>query len=162
MEVAARLSLTRVDVERAHDTYVQSLAVAAWADGKVTMAEQRDLVLVAELLGVSSERVHRLIEQRQADHASPVRENDLHGKRVCFTGSFEEHTCNGAPLTRELAESLAAEAGLLVWPSVTKKVDVLVVADSNSLSTKARKARDYGTRIMTAQAFFAAIGVSLE
>jgi len=56
----------------------------------------------------------------------------------------------------------AAAAGLVVAPRVTKALDVLVVADPDSLSSKARKAREYGTRIMAEAVFWQAIGVSVE
>jgi DNA polymerase-3 subunit epsilon len=162
IEVARRFGLTRADVARAHDAYVQGLVAAAWADGDVTDVELRDLVLVGEMLGVPPERVVRYVQQRPVSIPAPVCKEDLRGKLVCFTGSLEEYTFNGEPLTRGLVESLATGAGLVVWPRVTKKLDILVVADANTLSTKATKARDYGTRIMAATAFFAAIGANVE
>jgi DNA polymerase-3 subunit epsilon len=138
------------------------VVAAAWADGKVTDVKARDLLLVAELLGIAPERARHCIEHRPASGRAPISRVDLRGKLICFTGSLEHHTFNGEPVTRPVAESLAAEAGLIVRPGVTKKLDILVVADSNSLSGKAKKARDYGTRIMTATAFFAAIGKGID
>jgi DNA polymerase-3 subunit epsilon len=45
---------------------------------------------------------------------------------------------------------------------VTKGLDLLVVADPDSLSAKARKGRQYGTRIMAEAVFWQAIGVAVE
>jgi DNA polymerase III subunit epsilon len=162
IDLARRCRLTRGDVERAHDAYLQALVVAAWADGSVSDVELRDLVLVGEMLGVPHARVLQYVQQRPVSAPCHVRKDDLRGKLVCFTGSLEEYTLDSEPVTRELAESLALDAGLQVWPRVTKKVEILVVADANTLSGKARTAREYGTRIMAAPAFFAAIGVKIE
>jgi DNA polymerase-3 subunit epsilon len=51
---------------------------------------------------------------------------------------------------------------LNVQDSVTKKLDLLVVADAESLSGKARKARDYGTRILVERSFWHDIGVAID
>ena len=51
---------------------------------------------------------------------------------------------DGALISRARAEQLATEAGLIVKKSVTRDLDILVVADPHSLSGKARKAREYG------------------
>jgi len=80
---------------------------------------------------------------------------------VCFTGSLAGRL-RGAPITRAQAEQLATAAGLVVAPRVTKGLDLLVVADPDSLSSKARMARQYGTRIMAEAVFWQAIGVAVE
>jgi DNA polymerase-3 subunit epsilon len=49
-----------------------------------------------------------------------------------------------------------------VHERVTKALDVLVVADPNSQSGKAAKARSYGTRIMAEAAFWQALGAARE
>ncbi len=41
-----------------------------------------------------------------------------------------------------------AARGLAVWPGVTKKVRLVVAADPDSQSGKARKARDYDIAIV--------------
>jgi DNA polymerase-3 subunit epsilon len=51
---------------------------------------------------------------------------------------------------------------LHVQDAVTKKLDLLVVADPESLSGKARKARDYGTRILVERSFWQDIGVAVD
>ncbi len=64
-------------------------------------------------------------------------------------------------MTRELAQQLAERAGMVVAPRVTKRLDMLVVADPDSLSGKARKAREYGVRIIAETAFWSMIGVEV-
>ncbi|MCF8231713.1 MAG: hypothetical protein K9J27_05930 [Bacteroidales bacterium] len=44
----------------------------------------------------------------------------------------------------------------------SKKLDYLVTADPNSLSGKARKAREYGIRILAEPTFRNMIGVAVE
>lgn len=85
----------------------------------------------------------------------------LAGQSVCFTGALTCHH-EGALITRELAQELAEAAGMVVAPRVTKKLDMLVVADPDSLSGKARKAREYGIRIVAETAFWSLIGIKVS
>jgi DNA polymerase-3 subunit epsilon len=48
--------------------------------------------------------------------------------------------------------------GLLVRSNVSKKLDILVIADPESQSGKAQKAREYGTRLMSEDAFLRLLG----
>ena len=50
-------------------------------------------------------------------------------------------------ITREMAHKLAVEHGLVVKKGVTKDLDFLVVADPDSMSGKAKKAREYSTKV---------------
>lgn len=60
-----------------------------------------------------------------------------------------------------MAAELATRAGLEVVESVTKKLGVLVVADPQSQSGKARKARQYGIRILHEPVFWKLIEVDV-
>lgn len=82
-------------------------------------------------------------------------------QRVCFTGELLA-TLNGSPIRREIAEALASEAGLIVTSGVSKKLDILVVADPNTQSGKAKKAREYGIRILSEPVFWQMLGVSVD
>jgi DNA polymerase-3 subunit epsilon len=86
---------------------------------------------------------------------------ELRGKSVCFTGALSS-SYRGLPITREQAEELARGAGLRVLKGVTRELDILVVADPSTMSSKARKARDYGVRILAEPAFWHAVGVQVE
>lgn len=161
--VAADLGLSRDRLHSVHADYVGTLIAVAHRDGIVTEREREDLDLVAETLGVGG------LEQalRQLDRAESRESGDggasagTVGKSVCFTGAL---CCSysGELITRELAERLAEEAGMVVLPRVTKKLDVLVVADPHSMSGKTRKAREYGTRIVAETAFWPMIGVEVS
>jgi DNA polymerase-3 subunit epsilon len=65
-------------------------------------------------------------------------------------------------ISREMAERLAEERGLVVAETVTKQLDILVVADPYTESGKAKIARKYGTRIMHEPVFWQAIGVMVD
>jgi DNA polymerase-3 subunit epsilon len=45
---------------------------------------------------------------------------------------------------------------------VTQNLDLLVVADPETNSGKARKARDYGTRVIAETSFWPMIGIEVE
>ena len=80
---------------------------------------------------------------------------------MCFTGAITD-TINGQPITRQMAEMLATNAGLIVATGVTKRLGILVLADPESESGKARKAREYGTRLLAPSTFWGMIGVSVD
>lgn len=160
--------LSRAQVEDSHRTYIHSLAVHALADGVVTNTERSDLHAVARLIGYDAGELDRILEHASAQLnkssakvATSLRSEDLHGKRICFTGELQSGI-NGEPITRAVAEALAEQAGLIVSNSVTKKLDLLVVADPNTQSGKAKKARQYGTRILADSVFWRMIGVPVE
>lgn len=169
VETAARWGLSRDQIELAHHDYLSQLAIAAVVDGIVTDSERRDLKLVARLLGqgkrdldeILSEAATKVSETRRDPAPAPAAEASLLGKRVCFTGELQcQH--GGQMISRELAEELATKADLIVVNSVTKKLDLLVLADPHSQSGKAKKARQYGIRIMHEPVFWKAIGVKAE
>lgn len=157
--------LAASDLEDIHLTYLTSLVGSALSDQILTKDERRDLERVSDLLGLNRDELDRLVEadtpaMRGGRTSSPT-DHELRGRTVCFTGAC---TCSigGEPLTRPSAELLAASAGLVVAPRVTKQLDVLVVADPDTMSGKARKARDYGTRIIAERVFWSIIGVATD
>ena len=168
IETATQWGLTRSQVEHAHRSYLDHLVVVAVSDGTVTEAERRDLKSVAHLLGqanrdwdrILAEATARLASARQRVAASRATVSNLAGLRVCFTGELQSRH-EGIPITRQLAEDLAAKAGMVVMDSVTKACDLLVLADPNSQSGKAKRARQYGTRVMHEAVFWKTIGVRI-
>lgn len=80
---------------------------------------------------------------------SPSAGGALAGKSFCFTGTL--------PLPRKTYEDLVERHGGAVLSGVTKELSYLVMADPSSASTKAEKARKYGTQCIDADAFMALI-----
>ena len=148
VDAATHLGMTYQRVKAIHLDYLSQLAKAEWADRHISDAEEREIQMVAQLLGfgtLSNEQLHDLLRSVEtiavSDSGAPPAE-DWTGKTVCFTG---ECGCSiqGQIISREMAEQIAREKELRVLPSVTKKLDILVVADPNTQSSKAKKARQY-------------------
>lgn len=71
----------------------------------------------------------------------------LGGLSFCFTGAMEYN--------RDDLERTVKAFGGLVKGSVSAKLDYLVQADENSTSTKSKKAKQLGVKIITPEKFFA-------
>lgn len=156
---AMAIGLTADRVRKLHGDYVGTLVALARRDGIVTDRERADLLLVAEALGIDD--IHDLLDRPMRSPAEGLEDRPLAGKAVCFTGALTCHY-EGELVTRDLAHELAERAGMVVAPRVTKKLDMLVVADPDSLSGKTRKAREYGVRIVAETAFWSMIGVEVS
>jgi len=129
-----------------HAAFVSNLCAIAISDGEVTDFERKDIEQVANLLGihdwesllVPSRRSTIALETNVGAELEP-------GMSVCFTGQMN--------LSRDELTSRSTEAGLIVKTAVSKKLDLLVVADSDSPSGKAKKARDLRIRIISEAVF---------
>ncbi len=163
VRAAGQLGLSRADVQVAHRTYLAGLVAEAMSDSVITPTERADLELVTELLGLSTAALEALLAgppPTVVPRAGGPQASELVGKSVCFTGEITA-LYQGERITRVMAEGLAVQAGLQVLPRVTKKLDILVVADPDTMSLKAQAAIRNGTRIMAQAAFWKAIGVAV-
>lgn len=156
-ETAREWGLDAGAVRRAHDSYFAALAAAALADEVLTPTEQEDLDAVASLLGLDPAAVETALRSAPGEPTSISASRDLTGLSVCFTGALAG-MIDGDLITRAEAQELATQAGLIVKSGVSKGLDLLVVADPDSQSGKARRARELGTRVMAEAVFWRAIG----
>jgi hypothetical protein len=85
----------------------------------------------------------------------------LHGRSVCFTGD-SGCTIGGALISRATQEALAINAGLVVVPRVTKKLDLLVVSPLAGTTGKVEKAVEYGIACVEEAGFWRAVGVRID
>ncbi|GGK63534.1 hypothetical protein Sme01_05740 [Sphaerisporangium melleum] len=146
VELATGLGLCRADLDRLHRDYLVALAQGALADGVVTDAERHELDLIAVLLHLPATATGEALAEAATRTPVPLARFALEqGDLVVFTGEMAEG--------RETWERRARQAGYVPHPNVTKKVGLLVAADPDSLSGKARKARAYGIPIITPDAF---------
>lgn len=146
VELAGDLGLLRADVEQLHGGYLTALAQSALADGVLTDSERHELHLVATLLEMSPQSVDHALARAAEETSRPITRFQLQeGDLVVFTGEMDGD--------RETWEERARDAGYIPHSNVTKKVRLLVAADPDSLSGKARKARGYGIPIITPEAF---------
>ncbi|MEM9354288.1 MAG: exonuclease domain-containing protein [Planctomycetota bacterium] len=146
------------ELDTLHERYVSALAAAALGDGVVTDAERRDLYRVSDLLGVSRSKAESLLEVDQLP--SEFETEDLSGLTVCFTGT-SRCRIDGELLKRDQLEALAESFGLVPKRGVSKKLDLAVLADPDSMSGKAKKAREYGVRIMAERVFWRKLGIDV-
>jgi DNA polymerase III subunit epsilon len=167
VDVATHWGLSLDRVKAIHKDYLLQLAKAAWADQHLSESERREIQLAAKLLGfgrLSDAQLWDLMGSSECtDFSDSIKSNveDWAGKSVCFTG---ECSCSmrGELMTREMAEQLVKDKGLQVLQSVTKKLDLLVVADPNTQSGKAKKAKQYGIRIIHEPVFWRTLGVPID
>ncbi|GIF12678.1 exonuclease domain-containing protein [Actinoplanes teichomyceticus] len=146
VDTADRLGLARADVELLHRQYLTSLAAIAFEDLIVTADERRDLDSVAGLLGLTGADVEvALTVAREAPGPTRTSWRLNPGDTVVFTGSMNP--------SREIWEADAARHGLNTGDNVTKKTRLLVAADPDSMSGKAKKARQYGVPIVHPSAY---------
>lgn len=103
---------------------------------------------VVKGLALRAGEIQRLLEVGVAP-TTPSTGGKLSGKSFCFTGSL--------PRPRKEYEQLVEKHGGSVLSSVTKELSYLVMSDPSSGSTKAEKARKYGTQCIDAEAFMALI-----
>jgi DNA polymerase III subunit epsilon len=126
-----------------HRRYFEDLAAVAWADGVLTADETAELAAVAALLSIPAESVAGamrapMIEDSTAD--IPTRYSLEKGDLIVLTGEMAR--------PRDDWHAELVSRGYTPWASVTKKVKLVVAADPDSLSGKARKARDYGIPVV--------------
>lgn len=149
LELAQALGLTFADAMELHRAYLTALAETACQDTIVTDDEHKDLVDVADLLGLARHDVDIAVANAQANGEPSGQLGQFclkPGDLVVFTGQMT--------VPREEWERLAAEFGLRVnGESVTRATRLLVAADPDSQSGKAKLARRYGIPIVTEEAF---------
>lgn len=148
--VAEELGLSRFEVEALHAEYYDSLVRVAWADGVLTDAEREDLGAVAELLqvasaageGPSTGSGHQTVEPPTGSTGIRIVDEFslLPGDLIVLTGEMAR--------PRSAWEDELRGLGYVPYGAITKKVRLLVAADPDSLSGKAKKARDYGIPIV--------------
>jgi ATP-dependent Lhr-like helicase len=155
-DTAASWGLSTTQVNEAHRTYLDSLAAAALADGILTELERADIELVARLLGTDLPDLTSITARDQMPESA-----SLAGKSVCFTGALLG-TIAGRPITRDDAHRLASAAGLTIKTNVSRGLDLLVVADPDSQSGKATKARQLGTRVIAEAVFWRTVGADVQ
>jgi DNA polymerase-3 subunit epsilon len=159
LDVAHELGLGRSDVVAIHVGYLRDLARAAWADQVVTREERRDIDAVAVLLGLDPERAQALLQEERSARtdARPVSGRAVTtggltlrpGDKVVLTGAMSRE--------RDDIVAQATAAGVRVTTGVSKQTTMLVAADPDSLSGKAKKARQLAVPVVSEAAFLAVL-----
>ena len=165
-ETAIEWGLSGKQILDIHESYLIKVVNVAMEDGVISDFEMKDLLMVATLLGKKEIDVINIISKTKL---SPIKASvlpsksieDFKGKKVCFTGELF-CSIDGVPISRKKAQELSIEAGLEVLERVTKELEILVVADPNTLSGKAKKAKIYGVRILHENVFWKTLGIKVD
>jgi DNA polymerase III epsilon subunit family exonuclease len=93
------------------------------------------------------------LKKRAVQEAVRITKEALLGSTVCLTGEFVR-------AERGVVETLLKALGVTVTGSVSKKTQFVFAADPDSLSGKARKARELGVAVLPESALWDALGTS--
>jgi DNA polymerase-3 subunit epsilon len=146
--LADELGIGRETAARLHAKYLDQLGAVAWADGVLSATEVADLAGVAALLQVPDALLTDALAPRTASESTPLADASPTSQPFTLTpGSTIVLTGDMARPRAELEADLTA-AGYRVAGAVSKKVSLVIAADPDSLSGKARKARDYGIPVV--------------
>lgn len=160
--LARQLRLDGTAQAALHHRYFGDLVEAVWADGILTVQDHIQLERVAVLLGISNDELEDAVHSRQpasmgsgsfsaAQVPDDSVELDEHSV-VTLTGEMRR--------SRPEIEADLARLGIRTAPNVTKKTTVLIAADVDSLSGKARKARQYGIPVIEEDVLEAALAAA--
>lgn len=142
-QVARELGLARASVEAIHRDYYVELERRAWADDVLTDDEKADLRAVGILLQLSEAEIAAAVDDVRPElSAAPA--------QVVFALQPGDLIVLTGDMTRERSdwEDDLRQRGFTPHSNVTKKTALVVAADPDSPSGKARKARDYGIPIV--------------
>ncbi len=104
---------------------------------RISEAVESNFSLIETMAGVMSMKASK-----------PSSSGKLDGKSFCFTGTMTN--------PRKVLEQKVTDAGGQVR-SVSKELDFLVIADTSSTTTKATKARKFGTQLISEEDFLAMV-----
>lgn len=155
VEIAHDLGLHKNEVVALHLSYLRDLAREAWADQVVTDEERTDLLTVATLLALDPAVVETILDEERdaAREPAPQRKTGglvlRPGDKVVLTGAMKRDRADIA------AEATAA--GVRVTGAVSKQTRVLAAADPDSMSGKAKRARECGVPVVSEDAFLRAL-----
>lgn len=157
-ELADLARQLRLDDDRRvalHHAYFADLVAAAWADAVLTDDERGVIQTVATLLDIDRADLERAMHDPRpmatSQSAAPADpEIALGGSSlVVLTGEMRR--------SRDAIEADLARLGVPTARAVTKKTTLVIAADVDSLSGKAKKAKQYGIPIASEDALEAAL-----
>lgn len=167
MDFLIDYGISKEQVIEVHDEYLRKLSRVYLLDNYLSDFEFQDLLKVSNLLCISKNRLNEIIEfekakiEKQKVAVETNEMSDFIGKSICFTGQFTSRL-EGKLIERSYAQQLAMERGLIIKNGVSTKLDYLITADPNSLSGKARKAKELGIKVIAEPVFWNMIGISVE
>ncbi|MGO1715213.1 MAG: exonuclease domain-containing protein [Ancrocorticia populi] len=134
---ARELNLDSSRLDAIHRGYLDGVIERAWNDGILTNAELEDIGKVAELVGLDPQTV-MVAAKAQADSGGPALPV---GSIIVLTGDMTKPRA-------EIEAALIAH-GFLPGKGVTKKTALVIAADDKTMSSKAKKARQYNIPVVS-------------
>lgn len=149
LAAAHEIGLSRADIDRLHRGYLAAIAHAALADAALegrglSGVEAGELHGIAGALGLDGDDVTAALAPAGMSVRRPVFAL-AEGDQVVFTGELSR--------PRDEWRGIARDAGLVPWPHVTETTRLVIAADPDSLSGKARAARRYGIPVVNEPTF---------
>jgi DNA polymerase-3 subunit epsilon len=158
IQLAESLGIDRSTCEQLNLEYFWALGAAAWADGVLTEAETADLLAVAALLRIPPTQIEKVLTPPDAPPTSPKQPGTSLGGFALNPGDLVTLT-GEMTLPRERWHDILVANDLVPKDAVTKKVKLVAAADPDSLSGKAKKARDYGIPVVSEQGLAGLLGL---
>lgn len=148
-------------VEAGYETLDKILAISSEELIEIQGIEEKTANMILSGLESKKELIDKLLEvgiKIKKIEKKQATSDKLLGKSFCFTGAITKTDENGKRLSRDDIHNLVIENNGKVESSVKKGLDYLVMADPNSTSSKAQKARKLGTKILSEADFFKMLG----
>ncbi|MCC6376845.1 MAG: hypothetical protein IT191_07485 [Microbacteriaceae bacterium] len=136
IKVARDLGFDKATLGSLHRGVFDGIVQEAWLDGKLSIDERKDIQLVAELLGIEIETMMSAMLGGNGSEQLTLPA----GSVIVLTGEMSK--------PREEVESEILARGFVVGGSVSKKTALVIAADPNTQSGKAKRARDLGIPIL--------------
>lgn len=144
---ARELQIDEGELDALHTGYLESFLQAALRDNEITVLERDIMNRLSSALGIEIDIPDSAVFNSSGNQILKP------GMKVCFTG--ETTDINGQKIPRFELETLAAKFGLYPVSSVSaRSCNLLVAADTTSMSGKAKKAREVGIPIISTENFF--------
>jgi len=164
LDIALESGISKNQAIQINEQYLKNIIRIALIDGKVSVSEINDIKKIRRLLDLEEMDIEKEIIELKKDKSIKqinVENINIRNKSVCFTGEFKSKL-NGSIISRNMAQKLALERGMIIKNGVTKDLDYLVASDPNTLSSKAKKAKNFGIKIVDECAFWIKLGLQVE
>jgi DNA polymerase-3 subunit epsilon len=163
VDIAIEAGIKKEQAINIHKNYLKNVIRISLIDGQISDSEMNDILKIQKLLHLNDINIKNEILkiQKEVSNQQIIDKNKISGKTVCFTGELKSKI-KGNIISRKEAHTIALENGMVIKNNVTMDLNYLVVSDPNTQSSKAKKARKYGTSIIDENAFWNMLGIQVE
>ena len=148
-------------MEAGHDSLNKMQSVVASNLVTIKGIEEKTANMIETGMASKKQLIQKLLEVGvtiQGPKKIESKSNTLSGLSFCFTGAIQKVDDSGVRYTRDMMQNLVKENGGKAHSRVSTDLTYLVMADPNSTSSKAQKARKYEVTLLSEEDFFKMIG----